>query len=218
MYQPDGIAYANIKGLEIIVTANEGDAREYDNFEEETRIEDGDIILDQSVDPTGLERIKITKTLGDTDGDGDYDELYSFGARSFSIWSGTGELIYDSGNDIGVQTLRLTPERFNDNDKRSDDKAGEPESVAILQLRNNKWLLFVGLERNDQVLVYDISNPYRPRFLQILSNGGDEVGDLAPEGLLVVSEENSPTGKALLIVSNEDSGTVSIYQNGDLEL
>jgi hypothetical protein len=224
MYQPDGIAYANIKGEGIIVTANEGDARDYDAFSEEERIEDLD--LDPIAFPNAAElqleenlgRLEITTTLGDIDGDGDYDELYSYGARSFSIWSETGQLIYDSGNDIGQQTLRLTPDRFNDNDGRSDAKGGEPESVAILQLRNNKWLLFVGLERNDQVLVYDISNPYRPRFLQILSNGGDEVGDLAPEGLLVVSEEDSPTGKALLIVSNEDSGTVSIYQNGELEL
>jgi hypothetical protein len=224
MYQPDGIAYANIKGEGIIVTANEGDARDYDAFKEEERIEDLD--LDPIAFPNAAElqleenlgRLEITTTLGDIDGDGDYDELYSYGARSFSIWSETGQLIYDSGNDIGQQTLRLTPDRFNDDDGRSDAKGGEPEAVVILQLRKNKWLLFVGLERNDQVLVYDISNPYRPRFLQILSNGGGEVGDLAPEGLLVVSEEDSPTGKALLIVSNEDSGTVSIYQNGELEL
>ncbi|MEJ2584684.1 MAG: choice-of-anchor I family protein, partial [Robiginitalea sp.] len=178
MHQPDGIAYANIKGQGIIVTANEGDARDYDAFSEEERIED--LVLDPIAFPNAadlqleenLGRLEITTTLGDPDGDGDYDELYSYGARSFSIWSETGQLIYDSGNDIGQQTLRLTPDRFNDNDGRSDAKGGEPESVAILQLRNNKWLLFVGLERTDQVLVYDISNPYRPRFLQILSNIG----------------------------------------------
>jgi dipeptidyl aminopeptidase/acylaminoacyl peptidase len=222
MYQPDGIAYANIKGLEIIVTANEGDARDYDAFSEEERIED--IELDEMVfgdvatllQPENLgERLEITNTLGDFNNDEKFEELYSFGARSFSIWSGNGELIYDSGNDIAMQTLRLTPDRFNDDDGRSDAKGAEPESVAILQLRKNKWLLFVGLERNDQVLVYDISNPYRPRFLQILSNIGV---DEAPEGLLVVTAEDSPTGKPLLIVSNEDSGTVSIYQNGDLDL
>ncbi|MDX1315810.1 MAG: choice-of-anchor I family protein, partial [Eudoraea sp.] len=151
MFQPDGIAYANIKGQGIIVTANEGDARDYDAFSEEKRVED--LVLDPTAFPNAVDlqleenlgRLEITTTLGDTDGDGDYDELYSYGARSFSIWSETGQLIYDSGNDIGQQTLRLTPERFNDDDGRSDAKGGEPEAVVILQLRKNKWLLFVGL-------------------------------------------------------------------------
>jgi hypothetical protein len=217
MYQPDAIAYANIKDLEIIVSANEGDARDYEGFSEEARLDD--IGLDEGIfgDLTTLlapenlgDRLEITTTLGNTDTDDEFEELYSYGARSFSIWTTDGQLIYDSGNDIGAQTLALTPDRFNDDDGRSDAKGAEPESVAILQLRNNKWLLFVGLERNDQIMVYDISNPFRPRFLQILSNIGV---DEAPEGLLVVTAEDSPNGNPLLIVSNEDSGTVSIYKN-----
>jgi hypothetical protein len=34
--------------------------------------------------------------MGDTDGDGDFDELVSW-SRSFSIWNGnTGEIVFDS--------------------------------------------------------------------------------------------------------------------------
>jgi hypothetical protein len=41
-----------------------------------------------------ISRLTITTTLGDTDNDGDFDELYGFGSRSFSIWNGnTGELV-----------------------------------------------------------------------------------------------------------------------------
>ncbi|NCO64771.1 MAG: alkaline phosphatase, partial [Flavobacteriales bacterium] len=155
-----------------------------------------------------LGRLKITSTLGDVDNDGDYDKLYSFGARSFSVWTGNGQLVFDSGNDIATQTLALTPDRFNDDDGRSDDKGAEPESVEILKIKD-KYILFVGLERNDQILVYDISNPTSPVFLNILSNSGDE----APEGLLAIPAKESPTGKDLLVVSNEDSGTVSFYEN-----
>ncbi|MFP2997127.1 choice-of-anchor I family protein [Spongiivirga sp. MCCC 1A20706] len=215
MYQPDAIEYVNINGAEYIITANEGDARDYDGFSEEERADD--LILDATVFPDAavllmeenLGRIKVTTTLGDTDDDGDYDEIYNYGARSFSIWSPDGSLLYDSGNDIALRTLDLTPDRFNDNDKRSDDKGAEPESVEVLNIKNKKWILFVGLERTDQTLVYDITDPLAPSFIEILSSPGDE----APEGLLAISANQSPTGKALLVVSNEDSGTVTIYEN-----
>lgn len=118
-------------------------------------------------------------------------------------------MVYDSGNEIAAQTLSLTPDRFNDDDGRSDDKGAEPESVEILKLQGNKYILFVGLERNDQILVYDISNPAQPIFLNILSHSGDE----APEGMFAIPSVDSPNGRDLLIVSNEDSGTVTIYEN-----
>ena len=43
MYQPDGIATYNIGGVNYFVTANEGDAREYDTLEEETDLADLDL-------------------------------------------------------------------------------------------------------------------------------------------------------------------------------
>ncbi|UJH66412.1 choice-of-anchor I family protein [Allomuricauda sp. SCSIO 65647] len=216
-YHPDAIAYYSVNGMDYVVTANEGDAREYEGepgFVEEDRIKD--VVLDPEVFPDfeelqkeeNLGRLKLTLVQGDTDGDGDYDELYSFGARSFSIWSGMGQLVYDSGNDIAAKTLALTPDAFNGDDGRSDDKGAEPEAVTIQEI-GGKQILFLGLERNNQIMVYDISNPSFPEFIQILSTNGD----IGPEGVLAVSAEDSPTGKELLIVSNEVSGTVTIYEN-----
>lgn len=221
MYQPDGITYANINGTDYVFSANEGDSRDYDGFSEEERVKD--LILDETAFPasedfqndTNLGRLKITSTLGDLDNDGDYEELYSYGARSFSVWSANGNLLFDSGNDIATRVLMNTPDRFNYDweddatDKRSDDKGAEPESVEILNIANERYILFVGLERNCQVMVYDVTNPTAPQFLSILSHAGD----LAPEGLLIIPAEKSPTGKDVLVVSNEDSGTVSFYEN-----
>ncbi|WP_158840796.1 choice-of-anchor I family protein [Polaribacter sp. L3A8] len=215
IYMPDAIVYVKINGVEYIISANEGDSRDYDGFSEEVRMDD--LTLDETIFPAAddylnkinLGRLKTTTTLGDANNDGKVEELFSYGARSFSIWSANGSLVYDSGNSIATETLALTPDRFNDGDKRSDDKGAEPESVEILNLGNERYILFVGLERNDQVLVYDITNPTSPQFLQILSHSGDE----APEGLLVISADDSPTGKDLLVVSNEDSGTITIYEN-----
>ncbi len=217
IYQPDAIEYVMIHGAEYIITANEGDAREYDGnpgFEEEARIKD--ILLDSIVFPNYaqlqeeqvLGRLKVTTTLGDPDGDGYYNELYSYGARSFTIWTASGDMVYDSGSEIARKTLELTPTVFNGGDGRSDDKGAEPESVEVLKV-GDRYLLFVGLERNDQVLVYDISNPSSPKFLDLLSTAGDE----GPEGLLAIPAADSPTGKDLLVVSNEDTGGVTFYEN-----
>ncbi len=216
-YHPDAIAYYKVNGMDYVITANEGDAREYEGdpgFVEEDRIKD--VVLDPTVFPDfetlqaneNLGRLKITLTKGDTDGDGDFDELYSFGARSFTIWSGQGQLVYDSGNDIAVKTLDLTPGAFNGDDGRSDDKGAEPEAVIVAEI-GGKQIMFLGLERNNQTMVYDVTNPSAPEFIQILSTDGD----VGPEGLLVIAAEDSPTGKELLVVSNEVSGTVTFYEN-----
>ena len=215
MYQPDAIISVNIGGTDYLFSANEGDSRDYDGFSEEVRVDD--LVLDEAAYPVAndfqnemnLGRLKTTTTIGDTDNDGDVDQIYSYGARSFSVWSGNGNLLYDSGNSIATETLALTPARFNDGDKRSDDKGAEPEAVDILNIGNQRYILFVGLERNDQVMLYDVTNPTAPKFMNILSHTGDE----GPEGLLVIPAEDSPNGRDLLVVSNEDSGTVSFYEN-----
>ena len=217
IYHPDAIAYYSVNGMDYIISANEGDAREYEGtpgFVEEDRVKD--VTLDPTVFPDAatlqldenLGRLKLTLVQGDIDNDGDYDEIYSFGARSFSIWSGGGQLVYDSGNDIAEITLAETPSIFNGEDGRSDDKGAEPESVVVKKI-GDKQILFVGLERNNQILVFDVSNPSAPEYIQLLSNGGD----VGPEGLFFVSAGQSPNGKDLLIVSNEVSGTVTIYEN-----
>jgi len=215
MYQPDAIVNVNINGTDYIISANEGDARDYDGFSEEERVDD--LTLDETAFPLSedyqneinLGRLKTTNTLGDLDNDGDVDAIYAYGARSFSVWSTNGNLVYDSGNSIATETLALTPSKFNDEDGRSDDKGAEPEAVEVLNIGNERYVLFVGLERTDQVMVYDITNPTSPTFLSILSHAGDE----APEGVLIIPAATSPTGKDVLVVSNEDSGTVSFYEN-----
>ncbi|WP_046746142.1 choice-of-anchor I family protein [Kordia zhangzhouensis] len=224
IYQPDAITSVNINGTDYVISANEGDSREYEGmpgYVGESRVKD--LVLDETAFPASenyqdnenIGRLKVAIDIGDTDGDGDYDKLYNYGARSFSIWSADGNLVYDSGNEISTRVLAETPERFNwdweddATDKRSDDKGAEPETVEVLNIGNERYILFVGLERNSQVMVYDITNPTAPQFLQILQRSTD----YAPEGVLVVKAEDSPTGKALLIISYEDSGTVSIYEN-----
>lgn len=210
MYQPDGIASFEEDGVTYIVTANEGDGREYDGFEEESRVED--LTLDATAFPdaatlqgeTQLGRLKVTKNLASATETSTFDELYIYGARSFSIWNGeTGALVYDSGNDLDVQAndAGIYP------DGRSDAKGTEPENIAIGTVAG-KRLAFIGLERANAVAVYDITDLTNISFQQMLI-GSDDVG---PEGVLFIGADTSPNGRELLVVSNEITGSITIFE------
>jgi DNA-binding beta-propeller fold protein YncE len=231
MYQPDAIATYSVDGKTYVVTANEGDARDYDGFEEEERIKD--LELDPTAFPDAealqedenLGRLDITTTLGDTDRDGDFDELYAYGARSFSIWDEDGKLVWDSGDQFEQKLADLLPDDFNSTndendsfDSRSDAKGPEPEGVTIGAI-GNKVFAFIGLERVGGVMVYDVTDPTNPTFASYTNNrdfSGDAeagtAGDLGPEGLLFISRQDSPTGKNLVVATNEVSGTTTVYE------
>lgn len=185
-----------------------------------------------------LGRLKVTWTQGyQTNADGTpklnergnlvYDALYSFGGRSFSIWDDSGKLVWDSGSQLEKKVAELFPANFNSNhevsnfDDRSDDKGPEPEGIAIGTI-GQKTFAFIGLERESGVMVYDISKPTAPVFVQYMNtrnfnvtaeeNKTSKAGDLGPEGLVFVPADKSPNKQALLIVGNEVSGTTAIYQ------
>ncbi len=231
IYMPDAIASVNIGGADYVLSANEGDGREYFydadeatcltnggldydeddgclSFIDEDRLDD--VLLDPAVFPNAAElqleenfgRLKLMITDGDTDGDGDFDEVWSFGARSFSIWDASGNLVWDSGDELDRQLIAAGLY----DDGRSDDKAIEPEGVVVGVIGGGQTYAFVGLERVDAVAVYDISTPTAPEFISVL-----EAGD-APEGLVFIEAKDSPTRKSLVVVSSEDDGTVKIYE------
>ncbi len=207
-YHPDAIDYFEVGGIGYIITANEGDARDYDGYSEEERGDD--LVLDPTAYPDASElqleenlgRLKVTTANGDIDGDGDIDQIYGYGGRSFSIWNTEGKLMFDSGNEFTLKTLYdfgSYPEN------RSDDKGTEPESVTTYVEGSNTYAV-IGLERSGDVLVYNISDIYNPLFIQRLRN-------TSPEGLLIIDAANSPNGKTVLIVSNEsnDDAALNIY-------
>lgn len=225
VYMPDGIDVFEVNGQTYVISANEGDGREYISDDEEAACEakggdfdedDGCVVyLDEErikkydLDPAAFPdaetlqedenfgRWKAMWTNGDENGDGLYEKLYTYGARSFTIWDANGDLVADSGDEMELEVVKAGLY----DDGRSDDKGVEPEGVVVGEV-DGKMIAFVGLERVDAVAVYDVSTPASPQFLSIL-----EVGD-APEGLVFIHAKDSPTGKSILIVSCEDDGTV----------
>ena len=133
MFMPDAIASYTYKGKSYYITANEGDDRG-----EDERIKD--LVLDPTAFPDAaalqedeeLGRLGVSTIDGDIDGDGDYDELFSYGSRSFTIWDEKGRMVFDNGDDFEQITALVFPDNFNasndenDPEGRSDNKGPKP--------------------------------------------------------------------------------------------
>ncbi|MGB1263878.1 MAG: choice-of-anchor I family protein, partial [Cognaticolwellia sp.] len=262
MYQPDTIVSYQWQNSNFIISANEGDGREYIAFErdaaedagkaecqtdfpdgiyewedgeeiciaytDEARVKDladfGNVSAELDAYVTanggknGLGRLLVTNAMGKNSSD-EYEKMYAYGARSFTIWDQNGLVVFDSGDDIARITASIHGAGFNNDedenegDTRSDAKGAEPEALTIGQVGSQTYA-FIGLERMGGILAYNVTNPYNVKFVEYFYNrglveGADITGDLAPEGMKFISAEHSPTGEALLIVGNEISGSVA---------
>lgn len=265
MYQPDSIAVYEWKGASFVLSANEGDAREYffdtldadgnqsealcnaaggQDFDEddgclsytdETKARKLSYAVGSNLETIASEdpedfgfaaypigELNVTSELGDANGDGVYEDIYAYGARSFTIWDSNGLVVFDSGDDFERITASVHGNTFNNNDDenegdaRSGNKGPEPEAITV-GVVGDRTYAFIGLERMGGIFVYDVTNPYDAKFVDYVINrstveGADLSGDYAPEGMIFVPAEDSPNGNALVVVGNEVSGTVSVWQ------
>ncbi|SFS13508.1 hypothetical protein SAMN04487846_2706 [Microbacterium sp. cf046] len=241
VYMPDGINAYTAGDKTYLVTANEGDAREWGDYVEPVRVKDlgksgvapicADSPLAALTKDGDLGRLNVTRELGLDETRGCYDELYAFGGRSFSIWTTGGVQVFDSGDAFEQITHAAEPAFFNSNhtasgpEGRSDDKGPEPENLTIGQIEGRTYA-FIGFERVGGVAVFDITEPTASRFVTYINNRDFSVsvedaddpeavlsgaGDLGPEGLAFIPAASSPTGAPLLAVANEVSGTTTLF-------
>ena len=267
LYQPDGIACFETSDARYLVTANEGEDRERDDFTEAERFAklknaqgkggknnsaideasfakqlgaDNTLRVQDLAKPEIMGRLKVSTLRGDDDGDGDFDRVFCFGGRSVSMWSvaadGAIAQSWDSGDEIERMIALHMPQAFNmdslkspSRDARSAAKGAEPETVIVATV-NGARILFCALERAGGIMSWNISDPAHPKFLLYMNprdpnadlsidldkdakpNHVAQAGDIAPEGILFIAPEQSPNGKPLLVVCNEVSGTVTIYE------
>lgn len=226
-YMPDGVASFTVAGKTYFLTGNEGDDKD-DNIEsldkETARV--SAITLDTTVFPTSvsteLARLTINKTANGsavgTNSSGKYEKLFTYGARSFSIWDAdTGALVFDSGDDfervVYNDATSLLLNSANGLRQRMDNKGPEPENIVVGQV-GKEYYAFIGLERSSGIMMYQITNPAKPKFVQYIRNTSDATttGDISPEGLKFISAADSPTGVPLLMVGYEISGSLAVFQ------
>ncbi|KOX08803.1 choice-of-anchor I family protein [Nocardiopsis sp. NRRL B-16309] len=248
MYQPDGFDTYSWRGRTLLVTANEGDSRGWDGYSDESRVADltedtplcedsprlagfledndqGIGTVEELTDETNLGRLHVSVEDGLRADGSCYEDLYSYGGRSFSVWTADGEQLFDSGSDFERITAEVEPEFFNSNnddssfDARSDDKGPEPEAVVVGKVSGRTYA-FVGLERVGGVMVYDVTDPRSASFVQYLNNRDfaaepdtRAAGGLGPEGLAFIEAGDSPVpGVPVLAVAHEVSGTTTLFR------
>lgn len=235
--QPDAISGFKIGSGHYLVTANEGDAREYSCLNDDIRA--ASLKVDSRRFPdwkswssnSELGRAKVNPNAGDRDGDGDIDTIHLRGSRSMTIYR-NGQAIWDSGKlleeiQIGAfGEANINGSHSFSTDKssvnyvaqdRSDDKGAEPEGVAVGMVGNSR-VAVLGLERMSALVVFDISTPREPtliKWIQMLSTtvtAAAQATAWSPEGVIFVPADKSPNGKPLFITSYELSGSLTVHQ------
>jgi hypothetical protein len=222
---PDTVATYSKSGKTYVVTANEGDARVDDPSRDQSRF--GDISGNDSMNPildsnyptsnTGvradaqLGKLYVSRIDGDTDGNGKIDEIRMLGTRSFTIWEVTDsglQLTYDSDNFF--ETYIRDNDLAGWVDGRSDDKGPEPEGLTLGEI-DGKTFAFIGMERNNGIFMFDITDPNAPSFFGYTRTSD---GSLRPEGMSFISAADSPNGQSLLIVGYEGDGATASERIG----
>ena len=183
---PDAIAAYTVGGETYLVTANEGDAREWGDEDKGTfylNEEEVDFGDEGAASPagtitgeSGLTGKVVFFQSGDFDGlDGTKD--YLFGGRTFTIFQVTEnclEEVFTSGGDFESLTAKYVPDYYNtsnDNavlDDRSGKKGPEPESVTLGTV-DGRTYAFVALERTGGIMVYDVSDPAKAAFVNYIN-------------------------------------------------
>lgn len=209
IYMPDGISIYEVGGTEYLITANEGDSREWGDYINE---------VEEKIGQAGSKVVFFDTS--DYDGV-DEDKQYLFGGRSFAIYNAaTMEQVYESGSDFEIKTAEVLADYFNcsNDDKSMDDRSGkkgpEAESVVVGEVNGNTYA-FIGIERIGGVMIYDITNPENSTFVNYINSrdfAEDIAGDVSPEGLSFVSASESLSKNAELLAAHEVSGTVAVYE------
>ncbi len=212
----DGISTYQSNGKTYIVTANEGDSREWGSYINESE--------GKLTSVSGIETDKKVTFLDTSDYDGiEEGKTYLFGSRSVTVFEVTDSgvvPVFDSGADFEEKTAAYLPDYFNTSndsieiDDRSNKKGPEAESVTIGTV-GDKTYAFVTLERIGGIMIYDITNCENIKYVNYINSRdfSTELGvDNSPEGLKFITPDDSPTGNALLLAACEVGGTVAVYE------
>ena len=131
----------------------------------------------------------------------------------------TKQIVFDSGDDFERYTAANLPTIYNADHEdnvakgRSRAKGPEPEGVTVAQI-GSETFAFISLERVGGVMVYNITDPNDVSFVDYKNSRSTSAysGDHGPEGITYIKPENSPNGTGYVLVANEISGTITVFE------
>ena len=238
--QPDAIKYFEQNGKHYILTANEGTEKNFDESRivnlklNATHFDGYDVTKLKQLNKMG--RLQVSNLVGyQMNGlNKVYNTLYTFGSRNFDIfeWDPVADTltsVYNSRDDFETITASILGKKgFNSHNRRSpsfdqasDNQGPEPESIQYYKCNNNNQFAFIGLEKTSGIFTYNVNNVNDVEFIQYTSNRNysipysskdrpsKEAGDIEPSDMKIIDAKHF--GQPLLMVSNEDSSSLTIY-------
>lgn len=127
------------------------------------------------------------------------------GTRGWTVFdASTGSVTWDAGNTLE----RLAVRTGLHNEDRAAKKGVEIEGLSTATIDGTRYA-FVGSERSNVVAVYDIDDPSKPAFRQVLptTNGPEGLLPIPSRNLLAVSSETDDAAKGV-------RATVGLYELG----
>jgi hypothetical protein len=202
MYQPDAIDVYEIGGQTFVVTANEGDAKDFEvGILGELDLDPDGFELSENPYVDTVEELQQPENLGnmevneaamaefaDADGDGVYSDIYAIGTRSFSVWQPTSDgfqRVFDSGNTFEERFAEQYPAGH----VNTIESGPETESVELGQV-GDRTFAFIGQEKGSALITYDVTTPGNPEYVQMSVNRDYSVS----EDDLAAAAEDDPDG------------------------
>ena len=170
---------------------------------------------------------------GTTPGPG--DDIFVYGARSFSVWTLSPglepSLEFDSGSELESRLGLLMPDHVNSlestiqsGDQASSSRGPEPKGVAVGKVAELPYA-FVSLETMGGVMMYQLNigdgvpvpgasfTAYASNRFFNASPGTDvcTVGDLGTEDVLYLDKDDTGSGFDAVICANDFTGTLATY-------
>ncbi len=237
LHMPDAIATWEKNGETYVITADEGDARVDDGdiqrFASAVSTYGLATGFTASTDNNNFGRLNILRdqslngpVFPTTTPNSDISKIVSMGSRGLSLWKKEADhsLSFVSHLPLESELFQRDPQRHNANnggiktdyDARSDDKGPEPEAVAVTTLADGTVIAVAGMERQNGVIVVDITNPASPQVIRYINDS--DKGLRSPETITIVDAADSPTGVTMAIVGYEGiiessvAGGVGVYE------
>ena len=199
MYQPDALDTYEAGGQTFVVTANEGDAKDFEvGVLGDLRLDPNGFDLSENpfVDSVGeltrpehLGNLEVNEAamaeFTDENGDGRYTDIYAIGGRSFTVWRADDDgltSVFDSGNDFEQTFVRERPAGH----LNVTESGPETESIELGQVGARTYA-FVGQEVGSGIAVYDVTNPGSPEYVQMAINRDYSVSE---DDLAAAAAEN----------------------------